>query len=144
MFPSEVLSNELYARTIFAVLGLVCGAVPFIFAYMHRQFLLGAVNLVCCAAIAAAGLPYLSPVLAGLFFYLIYRVVKKKKEKEREQNRKNYQKNLKAQNEGVRAAENQVIENKRVANAAWPPVDQVIDREALKDFERLVQNDSDE
>ena len=35
------------------------------------------------------------------------------------------------------------IENRRTANAAWPPVNQVVDPEALREFENLVQKDSD-
>ncbi len=134
--------NEFWARLLLAGIGMVCGAVPFIFSIIKRTAILGTVIMVLCGTLSAAGFPYFAPVLAGLGFWLVYSVNKKKQEKQMEQNNKLYRQKLREQKESGREAMIGTIENRRTANTSWPPVNQVVDSKALREFEELMKQDS--
>ncbi|MDD6175161.1 MAG: hypothetical protein PUC59_05315 [Firmicutes bacterium] len=135
--------NEFWARLLLAGIGMVCGAVPFVYSVVKRSAVLGTVIMVACGILSGIGFPYFAPVLAALGFWLIYSLNKKKEEKQTAQNNKLYRQKLREQQEAGREAMIGTIENRRTANAAWPPVNQVVDPVALKEFEDLLQKESD-
>ena len=135
--------NELWARLLLAGVGMVCGSVPFIYSIIKRNAIWGAAVMVACGFLSGIGFPYFAPVLAALGFWLVYTLSKKREEKLTEQNNRLYRQKLREQQDAGREAMIGPIENRRTANAAWPPVNQVVDPEALREFEDLVQKDSD-
>lgn len=137
------MSEELWARLVLGGIGLVFGAIPFIYSIVRRSVIFGAPILIACGVLSAVGFPYLAPFLAALGFWLIYTMSKKRDEKQTEQNRRLYRQKLREQQEAGREAMIGTIENRRTANAAWPPVNQVVDRKALREFEELVQREQD-
>ena len=134
-----VLSEEVFARTVLALIGLAFGLIPLIFGIIRRQYVIGAAAAVICAIVSAVGLPYLSVLIAPAACYPIYAQAKKKDEAARKKHRADYQKYLQAQKQNPETRTNGWIENKNVANAAWPPVEQMMDASAAAEFQRLTE-----
>lgn len=135
------MSQELKARLLLAALGLIFGMVPMVYAYMKKQVVLGVVSLAACTALSVVGFPYFSIPLALIAFYGIYTLSNKMEEKQQKLNRSEYKKNLKAQLETEEGRLSGYIENRRTANAAWPPVTACVDEEAVAEFQKLTEND---
>lgn len=126
-------------------IGLIIGAIPLVYAIIkHRLVWLGAAACVLCGVISFFGLIDITILPTALACYLIYAIDKKQQRRQAEQNRKLYLQKRRQEQEAGREAMIGTIENRRTAGAAWPPVNQVVDPEALREYERLMQQESDE
>jgi len=136
--------NEFWGRLLLAGIGMACGAVPFVFSIIKRNAILGTVILVLCGILSGIGFPYFSPLLAALGFWLLYSLDQKTEKKKIEQNNKLYRQKLRVQEQAGRDARIGAIENYRTANTSWPPVNQVVDEQALQEFANLMEQNSDD
>lgn len=137
------MPSELFRRAMSGLIGLVFGLVPLIYALIKKLPLPGAVSAVLCVVLGAVGFPDFTPILAAVCFGAVYKINQKKVEKQTEENNKRYRQKMREQQEAGREAMIGTIENRRTANASWPPVNQVIDPKALQEFEKMMQEDSE-
>lgn len=138
------MPEELRARLILAFIGAAFGAVPFVYGWIRKQYVLGGLALLLCTALSAIGFPHLSFPLAAIAFYGVHYFGKKQDEAKGAKNRSNYKKMMEERRNDPNIRLSGMIENRSVAGKAWPPVDQYVDEDAVAEYQALAEREEAE
>lgn len=132
------VKEEIYARLILSLIGLALGSIPLIYGIVRHQIVAGVVSALVCGGISAVGLPYACLLVAPGACYLVYVLARNKDESDRKRNRSAYKKHVQQEMQSPDIRTSGFVENRDVANNAWPPVNQVMDAQAAADYQQLT------
>ena len=138
-----VMGEEMFARTLLALMGLVLGAIPLVLGIVHKVPLGGILAFVLCGAVSGIGLPQFSMLIAVLGSYLLWSIASRKKKDAQVLNRKKYNQMLNREKETGKIREREYVENTGAANVAWPPIAKTVNEEAMKEYEAMIEAENE-